>query len=67
MQVFEAVKIWLEYHTTNSREKTRWAYRTILFESRDEFGERSLGDLTSEEVLSFLARMRERGNRFTPS
>jgi len=29
-------------------------YRSILLKSRDEFGERSLGDLTSEEILSFL-------------
>jgi integrase/recombinase XerD len=57
MQVFEAVKIWLEYHKSNSREKTLRTYRTILSKFGDEFGERSLEDLTSEEILSFLGRL----------
>jgi hypothetical protein len=30
MQVFEAVKIWLEYNKTNSSEKTLRTYRTLL-------------------------------------
>ena len=34
MQIFEAVKIWLEYHKTNSREKTLRTYRTILSKSQ---------------------------------
>jgi hypothetical protein len=29
MQDFEALKIWLEYHKTNSREKTLRTYRTF--------------------------------------
>jgi site-specific recombinase XerD len=66
MQVFEAVKIWLEYHKTNSREKTLRTYRTILSKLSDEFGEKNLEDVTSEEILSFLGQMREGGNRFTP-
>jgi site-specific recombinase XerD len=66
MRVFEAVKIWLEYHKSNSREKTLTTYRTILSNFCDEFGQRSLEDLTSEEILSFLGQMREGGNRFTP-
>ncbi len=57
MRVFEAVRIWLEYHKANSREKTLRTYRTTLSKFRDEFGERNLEDLTSEEVLSFLGRV----------
>jgi integrase/recombinase XerD len=57
MQVFEAVKIWLEYHKSNSREKTHRTYRTILLKFCDEFGEKNLEDLTSEEILSFPRRM----------
>jgi hypothetical protein len=30
MQVIEVVKIWLEYHKTNSRKKTFRTYRTPL-------------------------------------
>ena len=56
MQVFEAVKIWLEYHKTNSREKTLRTYRTILSKFRDEFGERNLGGLTSEEILKLTPK-----------
>jgi hypothetical protein len=66
MQVFEAVKIWLEYHKSDSRRKTLRTYRTILLRFHEEFGERSLGDLTAEEILSFLGQMGEGGNRFTP-
>ncbi len=29
MQVLKAVKLWLEYHKTNSREKTLRTYRTF--------------------------------------
>ena len=57
MQVFEAVKIWLEYHKTNSREKTLRTYRTVLLRFRDEFEERNLESLTSGEILSFLGRL----------
>jgi len=54
MQVYEAVKIWLEHHNTNSREKTIRTYRTIFAKFRDEFGERNLEDLNSEEILSCI-------------
>ena len=57
MQVYEAVKIWLEYHKANSREKTLRTYRTILSKFSQEFGERNIEDLTSEEILSFLGRV----------
>jgi hypothetical protein len=57
MQVFEAVKIWLKYHKANSREKTLRTYRTILLRFRDEFRERNLESLTSEEILSFLGKV----------
>jgi Phage integrase, N-terminal SAM-like domain len=65
MQVYEAVKIWLEYHKTNSKEKTLRTYRTILLKFRDEFGERSLEDLTSEEILSFLGRVTDGAKQLT--
>jgi integrase/recombinase XerD len=56
MQVFEAVKIWLEFHKTNSKEKILRTYRTILLRFRDEFRERNLESLTSEEILSILGK-----------
>jgi hypothetical protein len=58
MQVFEAVKIWLDYHKTNSREKTLRTYKTLISEFCQEFGERNLDELSSEEILSFWANDR---------
>jgi hypothetical protein len=43
MQVFVAVKIWLDYHKTNPRDKTVRTYRTIL----TKFGEKSVGNMLS--------------------
>jgi len=57
-KVREAVKICLEYHKPNSRGKTLGTCRTILLKFRDEFGVRNRGDLTPEEILSFLGQMR---------
>jgi hypothetical protein len=42
MKVFDAVKIWLEYHNSNSREKTLRTYRTILSKFNQEFGDKNL-------------------------
>jgi Phage integrase, N-terminal SAM-like domain len=54
MQAFEAVKIWLEYHKTNSREKTLRTYKTIFLQFRDEFAERNLENITSEGYPSWI-------------
>ncbi len=57
MPVSEAVKILLEYHKTNSREKTLRTYRTIVSKFSEEFGEKNLESLTLEEILSFLGKV----------
>ena len=59
MQVSKAIKIWLVYHKSNSKQNTFRAYQGILSNFSRDFGERNLNDLTSEEILSFLNRMIE--------
>ena len=59
MQVSKAIKIWLEYHKSNSKRNTFRAYQTVLSVFSRDFGERNLNELASEEILSFLNRMTE--------
>ena len=54
MKVSEAVKIWMEYHKSNSKQNTINTYQTILSKFCQEFGEKELDQVTTDEILSFL-------------
>ena len=53
MNVLKAAKIWLDYHKAHSKKNTVRAYESILFKFCQEFGDRSLGELSSDDILSF--------------
>ncbi|MFC1534758.1 hypothetical protein ACFL7M_15500 [Thermodesulfobacteriota bacterium] len=57
MQVSKAIKIWLEYHKSHSRDNTLKAYQVVLSNFNRKFGERDVREITSDEVLSFLNRI----------
>jgi integrase/recombinase XerD len=59
MQVSKAIRIWLEYHKSNSRYNTLKAYQVVLTRFDQEFGKRTLRDITSDEILLFLNRITE--------
>jgi len=59
MQVSKAITIWQEYHKSHSKDNTVKAYNMVLSNFNQEFGERDVQDITSDEVLSFLNRITE--------
>ena len=59
MQVSKAIKIWLEYHKSNSTDNTLKTYQVVLSNFKKEFGDRDVREITSDEILSFLTRITE--------
>jgi integrase/recombinase XerD len=59
MRVSEAAKLWLEYHKCHSKENSIRAYKLILNQLCEEFGNENLGEITTEMTLSFLNRITE--------
>ena len=56
MKVSQAAEIWMNYHQVQSKRNTVRAYRTVITKFCAEFGNADLGDLTPDDVLSFLNR-----------
>ena len=54
MQVTRAAAIWLEYHRSHSRENTLKSYQAALATFLDQFAERRIGEISTEDVLSFF-------------
>jgi integrase/recombinase XerD len=59
MRVSEAAKLWQEYHKCHSKENSIRAYKLILNQLCEEFGNENLGEITTEMTLSFLNRITE--------
>jgi hypothetical protein len=59
MQVSRAAAIWLEYHRSHSRDNTLKSYQVALGSFLDEFADRQIGEILTEEILSFLNRVTE--------
>jgi len=56
MKVSQAAEIWMNNHRVQSKRNTVRAYQTVITKFCAEFGNADLGDLTPDEVLSFLNR-----------
>ncbi len=59
MQFSRAATIWLEYHRSHSRENTLKSYHAALAAFLAEFTDRQIGEISTEEILSFLNRVTE--------
>jgi integrase/recombinase XerD len=66
MQVSRAAAIWLEYHRSHSRENTLKSYQAALGWFLAEFTGRQIGDISTEEILSFLNRVTKGKKPQTP-
>ena len=53
MQTSKAAEFWLEYHRSNSKKNTVKAYEDGLTAFCQEFKDKGLEEVTSDEVLSF--------------
>jgi len=61
MKVSQAVAFCLEYHKSNSRQNTIREYKVILSKFCQQFADRKLEEITSNDTLSFLNHIT--GNR----
>ena len=59
MLLSQGIKVCMEYHRSNSRENTIRAYEFVLGRLHDQFKDRDMGSLTSDEMLSFLNQLCE--------
>ncbi len=59
MNVSKAIKIWLDYHRTNSKENNVRAYEWTIGKFCGEFGDADLVDLSVDDILSFLNQITE--------
>ncbi|MBW2643486.1 MAG: hypothetical protein JRC89_08975 [Deltaproteobacteria bacterium] len=57
MNVLKAARIWLGYHKAHSKKNTVRAYESILFKFCQEFDNRRLNELSTDDILSFLNRI----------
>jgi integrase/recombinase XerD len=54
MKVSNAIKLYLEYHKSHSKENSVRAYMLVLSKFCEQFGPENLEDITNERILSFL-------------
>ena len=54
MKISQAVKIWIDYHVTNSKKNTVRAYSWIINKFCVDFRGEELAELSSEKVLQFF-------------
>jgi integrase len=59
MKIREAANRCLEYHQANSKESTLDGYRFVLTKFTTVFGDREVGEISSDEILSFLSALSE--------
>lgn len=57
MKVSEAIICLIEYHEANSKKNTIRNYDFVLSRFYQNFGERELESITTEEILSFLTKI----------
>ena len=65
MRVSEASRYFLDYHRMNSKPHTIRNYEHVLTRFCDQFGDRELGSISSDEILSFLTRLTEGAKQST--
>ena len=59
MKVSQAINYCLEYHRRNSKKNSIRPYEFVLSRFDSQFGDRQLGSITSDEILSFLNQVTE--------
>jgi integrase len=59
MKVSQGIRYCLEYHKTNSKENTVRSCEFVLSRFEQEYGDREINSITSDEILSFLRKITE--------
>ena len=59
MKVSQASKIWLEYHRAHSKHNTVRAYQFTIEKFNQNFGNRNLNEVSTDDVLDFMTKFTE--------
>ena len=59
MNVSQASKIWLEYHRAHSKLNTVRAYQFTIEKFNQNFGNRNLNEVSTDDVLDFMTKFTE--------
>jgi integrase len=59
MKVSQGIQYCLEYHKANSKQNTVRSCKFVFSRFENQFGDRQINSITSDEVLSFLGRITE--------
>ncbi len=59
MKIIQAGELWLDYHRFNSQKNTVKSYEALLSRFNKDFGERSIENVTTDEILEFLNQITE--------
>ena len=65
MKLSKAVEICLNYHRTHSKQNTVRAYESILTKFSSNFGDKEIGEVSSDDILKFLSKITERRKQQT--
>lgn len=65
MELFNAAKIWINYHKNRSKKNTVRAYVAIICPFCQEIGDIELDQITPDDVLSFLNRLTNGNKTYT--
>ena len=62
MKVSKAAKIWIDYHNAHSKKNTVKSYQSVIDRFCQDFRDAELGQISSDQILSFLNRVSD-GNK----
>ena len=65
MKLSKAAIIWIDYHKTHSKKNTLRSYQAVIEPFCQEFGDREIGDVTPNEILTFLNRLTDGNKPYT--
>ena len=57
MNVSQAIESYVAYHRANSKKNTIRNHEYVLERFREQFNERELCSITSDEILAFLTKI----------
>ena len=59
MNVSQASKIWLDYHRAHSKENTVRAYEFTIAKFNQDFANRNLNEVSTDDILDFMSKFNE--------
>ena len=57
MKIIQAGELWLDYHRFNSQKNSVKSYEALISKFYQDFGERSIESVTTDEILGFRTKL----------